>query len=219
MTLLFPARSPRSRRAVLARLLAVLLLTLSCTSCLSGLWAYGREVQDTQRPPLVLGARLTPEGALVVEFDEFEDWRRRPAVLVVQPAELDALLSGLPVESRYRLALPHGLLRRTRFPEDPPPDLGQAGTAVPVLPWKTWGADQPANAAPEASEAPFAIAWAQRYRTGSERYHEALYVQRDSPDGPRRGVFLIEPYSARSWDLAARVVLVTADVLLIAALF
>jgi hypothetical protein len=183
-----------------------------------GLWAYGHDVGVAQDPPVARGARATESGELAVEFDAFEGAGSR-VLLVLSAEELEHLFAGPPVESRYRLPLPHAVLSRSRFRADPPLDLPSGGVAVPVLPWEPDGASEPRNIPPEPSDAPLAIAWTHRYRTGREEYQEALHVQRTSPAGIRRGVFVVEPYSPRGLDLAARVVLLAADVVLIASLF
>lgn len=171
------------------------------------------------RPSTVISARIAPSGELVVEFDKFVDWKKRPAVLVLPTAELDVALSGPPIESTYRLPVPHALLRRSRFLADMPRDLPSGGTPVPVLTWENWYRDGPANPFPEASAAPLAVAWDRSYRTGRNQRREALFVQRNTPAGRERAVFLVEEYEPRSWDLAARVVLFAADVVLIASRF
>jgi len=202
-----------------ARLFAVLLLAQLCSACLYSMWGYMHDVETSAQPSRLVGAHTSVAGELVIELAHVEGPRPRSAWLVLGAAELDAALAGAPVESSYRLPLPHVPLARARLgAREPAAGASPPGPAVQLLAWVPFARDSQRNQAPEPASAPLAIAWTPRYRTGREEYVEALLVTRTDENGLRRAVFLPESYAPASWDLGLRVLLLGLDLVLLAAL-
>lgn len=207
--------------AAALRLLSVLLLSQLCGGCLTGTWSMIRSNTHWKSPTPVVASGRSADGALVVELENVLDTTPRRGRIVLAAAEIEAALAGAPVESKYRISVPHVSLARERLfaPARPEGEL----TPVIELAWKPYARD--AGSTKEAAPRPLhepdalAFAWTRVYRTGSEKEQEALFVAESGPRGERRAVFVFAPYSPRSWDLALTTLLTCADVVLIASLF
>lgn len=195
------------------KLLCLLSTWALSSGCLYSTYGLLQDKAARGTPMVVVSAHTTPQGDLVVALDHVRSaFRLRSGMLVLHAAELDAAFAGAPVESLYRLSLPHVVLARERLLERASP------APLEPIPALHWDSDGRRNAPPEPSQAPLVLHWTRAYRTGREKTQTAFLASRRDPSGTRQAVFVVDNYAPRGWDFGVRIGLLCADVVLIALL-